>query len=292
MDRRDDQSPESYGDTVDLDKLLAQAGALGAEWSISIRREKDPAPFIDHCPGKLLRTASVAKVFVLMEVADRLTRNTIDATQLIDRRATQTVLDSGIWHAMHVDSLPIIDLAVLVGAVSDSWATNALIEVCGLDRVQALAAAVAPGGSMLYDYVRNDRSGDVPETLSDGCAQDWATIMQRLYYADDIDIAVRRHVLAWLAQDTDLSMVAAAFDLDPLAHDSEDLGLHLWHKTGTDLGVRADVGVIRSTSTVVSYAVVCNWPATDIRAHTRRVVLSTMRRIGEEIRSGIIGASA
>jgi beta-lactamase class A len=276
---------------VDLEELLAETSALNAEWSISIHRQEDPAAFIEHCPGKLLRTASVAKVFVLMELADRLATNTLGAEQLIDRRATQAVLDSGIWHAMHVNSLPVIDLAVLVGALSDNWATNALIDVCGLNRVQALAAAVAPGGSMLHDYVRNDRTGNVPETLSDGCAQDWAMIMQRLYYADDIDFVVRRHVLAWLAQDTDLSMVAAAFDLDPLAHDTEDLGLRLWHKTGADHGVRADVGVIRSTSAVVSYAVVCNWPAADERPHTRRVVHSTMRRIGDEIRSGITASA-
>ncbi|MGH8860620.1 MAG: serine hydrolase [Jatrophihabitantaceae bacterium] len=276
---------------MDLDELLARTRALGAQWSISIRREDDPAAFIEDCPGKLLRTASVAKVFVLMELADRLARNAIDAEQLIDRRETHAVLDSGIWHAMHVDSLPVIDLAVLVGAVSDNWATNALIDVCGLDRIQALAAAAAPRGSMLHDYVRNDRSGDVPDTLSDGCAQDWARIMQRLYYADGLDAAVCHHVLAWLAQDADLSMVAAAFDLDPLAHDTEDLGVRLWHKTGTDLGVRADVGVIRSTSTVVSYAVVCNWPATDAHPHTRRAVHSTMRRIGDEIRSDITRGS-
>lgn len=273
---------------MNLDELLAPTHAEGAEWSISIRRDEDPAAFLEHRPWNLLSTASVAKVFVLMELADRLARNVIDAEQLIDRRATQRVLDSGIWHAMQVNSLPVIDLAVLVGALSDNWATNALIDVCGLDRVQALAAAVAPGGSMLHDYVRDDRSGDVPETLSVGCAQDWATIMQRLYYVNGIDVAVCRHVLTWLAQDADLSMVAAAFDLDPLAHDTEDLGLRLWHKTGTDFGVRADVGVIRSTSMVVSYAVICNWPATDLGPHTRREVHSTMRRIGDEIRSGIV----
>jgi beta-lactamase class A len=277
---------------VDVDELLAQTRALGAEWSISIRREKDATAFLEHCPGRLLHTASVAKVFVLMELADRLVSGAIDAGRLIDRRETQTVLDSGIWHAMQVDILPVIDLAVLVGAVSDNWATNALIDVCGLDRIQATAAVAAPGGSMLRDYVRNDRSGDVPETLSDGCAQDWATIMQRLYYPDGIDVAICRHVLEWLAQDTDLSMVAAAFDLDPVAHDTEDLGLRLWHKTGTDPGVRADVGVIRSASTVVSYAVLCNWPATDMRPRMRRAVHSTMRRIGKEIRSVITRGSA
>jgi beta-lactamase class A len=270
---------------VDLDELLAPTRALHAEWSIALRRGDDPTAFVRHNPGQLLRTASVAKVFVLLELADRLASRALDGERLIDRRRSSAVGDSGIWQAMRVDALPLRDLGVLVGAVSDNWATNALIDVCGLDRIRAMAAAVAPGGSTLHDYVRDDRSGDVPGTLSHGCADDWATIMQRLHYAIGIDAAVGRTVLAWLARDTDLSMVAAALDLDPLAHDTEDLGLRLWHKTGTDPGVRADVGVVRSRAAVVSYAVVCNWPPEDVRPQTRRAVHSTMRRIGEEIRS-------
>lgn len=274
---------------MDLTRLLAQTRALGAQWSISVRRDDEPAAFAEYGPSRRVRTASVAKVFVLIELADRLARGELDAGQLIDRRDTQPVFDSGIWHAMSVDRLPVTDVAVLVGAFSDNWATNALIGACGLDRIQARALGLAPGGSMLHDYVRNERSGEMPETLSDGCAQDWAMIMQRLHYADGIDGAVCRRVLAWLAQDADLSMVAGAFDLDPLAHDTEDLGLRLWHKTGTDLGVRADVGVLRSASTVASYAVLCNWPATDVSPQTRRAVHSTMGQIGDEIRSAVTG---
>ncbi len=90
-------------------------------------------------------------------------------------------------------------------------------------------------------------------------------------------------VLEWLAHDADLSMVAGAFDLDPLAHDVVDLGLRLWHKTGTDVGVRADVGVVASTSATVTYAALCNWP--DDGAVARRAVLTTMRAIGDEIRA-------
>jgi beta-lactamase class A len=275
---------------MDLTALLAPTLALGAQWSISVRQDGEPAALAEYCPSKRLRTASVAKVFVLIELADRLRQGEIHAEQLIDRRDTPPVLDSGIWHAMRVDLLPVTDLAVLVGAFSDNWATNALIGACGLDRIQALAVALAPGGSMLHDYVRDERSGDGPETLSQGCAQDWAMIMLRLHHADGIDVAVCQQVLAWLAQDADLSMVAGAFDLDPLAHDAEDLGLRLWHKTGTDLGVRADVGVLRSASAVASYAVVCNWPATDVSPRTRRAVHSTLRQIGDEIRSAVTGA--
>jgi beta-lactamase class A len=274
---------------VELDDVLAGTRAAGAQWSIAVRRDGQPAPWFEHEARTLLRTASVAKVFLLLELAGRLAARDIDPGHLVDRRRSAAVHDSGLWRALRVDQLPVTDLAVLVGAVSDNWATNALLDLCGLDRVQALAADLAPGGSMLHDYVRDKRSGDLPATLSEGCAGDWATIMQRLHRADGIDATVCRSVLSWLALGTDLSMVAGAFDLDPLAHDTDDLGIRLWHKTGTDPGVRADVGVVRSGTAAVSYAVVCNWPEADAPPGTRRAVLQVMREIGDEIRSALAG---
>ncbi len=133
---------------------------------------------------------------------------------------------------------------------------------------------------MLHDYVRDVRSAGDPPSLSDGCADDWVEIVQGLYSA-------RSPVLDWLAHGADLSMVAGAFDLDPLAHDVADLGLRLWNKTGTDAGVRADVGVVASATAAVSYAVLCNWPEADVA--TRGPVLRAMRRIGDGIRAVVAG---
>ena len=263
-------------DGADLVALIAQTRRRGARWSISLRRGDDPEQSAEYCSRDLVRTASVAKIFVLMALASRLANGRLSADRLVDRRRVDEVLDSGLWHAMRADSLPVADVALLIGAVSDNWATNVALDLCGLDTVQALARSVAPAGSMLNDYVRMARPAGVPATLSVGCAQDWVEIMQGLY-------AERSTVLDWLAHDADLSMVAGAFDLDPLAHDVNDLGLRLWHKTGTDDGVRADVGVVASAQAVVSYAVLCNWP--DDGADSRRAVLTTMRAIGDEIRT-------
>lgn len=254
-----------------------------------MRRGTEPTPWLAHGAGTVLRTASVAKVFLLLELAGRLAARDLDPAQLVDRRGSVAVHDSGLWHALRVDALPVADLAVLVGAVSDNWATNALLDLCGLDRVQALAARMAPGGSMLHDYVRDERTGDVPPALSEGCAGDWCAILQRLYHADGIGPDICQLVLGWLAYDADTSMVAGAFDLDPLAHAGEDLGLRLWHKTGADPGVRADVGVVRSAGADASYAVICNWPAARDDAAMRRAVLRTMRDLGDVVRAAVSG---
>jgi beta-lactamase class A len=57
----------------------------------------------------------------------------------------------------------------------------------------------------------------------------------------------------------------------------------VWSKTGTDAGVRADVGLIEAPRGVVAYAVICNWdPGTDA---PRDAVLHAMRAIGSHIRA-------
>jgi beta-lactamase class A len=79
-------------------------------------------------------------------------------------------------------------------------------------------------------------------------------------------------------------MVASAFGLDPLAHaGGADRGITLWNKTGTDSGVRADVGAVRHGTGTVAYAVICNWRAED-RADPRDQVLAAMRAIGDLLR--------
>src|SRR5690606_37577890 len=117
---------------------------------------------------------------------------------------------------------------------------------------------LAPGGSTLLDRVRDVRTPEYPSALSVGCAADWVGVLAALAAGEVVDVAVSRLVLDWLGLGVDLSMVAGALGLDPLAHAEPDRGLLLWHKTGTDAGVRADVGLVAGERTV-AYAVLCGW---------------------------------
>jgi beta-lactamase class A len=75
-------------------------------------------------------------------------------------------------------------------------------------------------------------------------------------------------------------MVAAGLHLDPLAHVAADRGLLLRNKTGTDDGIRADVGLLRTRTPggVVCYAVLAN--GDDAEHDGTAEVLAGMRRIG------------
>lgn len=265
--------------------VLAAASPSGTEWSVELLDAGTGEVLFDHRSRRLLRTASVAKLFLLLEVAERLDRGELSAMQPLRRDAVAPVADSGLWQHLAVDELPLEDVARLVGAVSDNWATNVLVDLVGLAAVQERARRSAPGGSTLHDLVRDVRTPADPPTLSSGCAADWAGLFAALHRRDAGGATVSGRVLDWLAPSADLSMVASAFGLDPLAHVDPDRGVTLWNKTGTSAGVRADVGLVTTERAARAYAVICNWDPTD--DSLRGPVLTAMRDLGAAIRHGL-----
>lgn len=274
--------------------LVAALEALpGVRWSICVR-DASGAPLLAHRADDELPTASVGKILLLAAAAGMLHGGELAEDEPLARDPRLGVADSGLWQHLAGGPLTPSDLAVLIGAVSDNWATNVLLDRVGRERVpwSTLDPAGGPRVS-LNDFVRDVRGPEHPPTLSNGtagmlCAQLLALAAGRLpAHAGD-----GRRVLGWLRLNTDLSMVASAFGLDPLAHTAPDLGLLLANKTGTDAGIRADVGLVvpcgpdgvPDDGDALAYAALAHWapdlPPDDER-RTRLGVLAVMRRIGE-----------
>ncbi|MEV4508473.1 serine hydrolase [Dactylosporangium sp. NPDC049525] len=251
-------------------------------------RDADGRVVHAHRPDLVLSTASVGKLLLLLEVA-----RSLPPDLPCDRRDVAAVADSGLWQHLGTDVLPVRDLAVLVASVSDNLATNVLLRRAGLDRVAALAASLGLTVTALHDVVRDVRTAAHPPRLSSGSAGELSLLLHRLP-----GIEGGAQVLDWMRTSVDLSMVASAFDLDPLSHD----GVLLRNKTGTDDGVRADVGVVTGTAGAVSYAALANWsPAASPASPTSPTsptspvspvatvgeVLATMRALGNAIRAHV-----
>ena len=208
-------------------------------------------------------TASIGKVFLLCEVAERIADGRLDPRARLARDPRLSVADSGLWQHLAQDSLPLEDLCFLVAAVSDNWATNVLLDMVGLESVGARAQALGCHYSGLHDRVRDARTDDDPPTLSSGTARELAEVARRIHLAasggdaEGVSVDAARLVEGWLLTGVDLSMVAAPFRLDPLAHGEGDL--RLWNKTGTDRGIRADMGVIWTDADAVAYAAIATW---------------------------------
>lgn len=226
-------------------------------------------------------TASVGTVVLLIEVAARLASDPQENLRLVDRTAADAVTGSGVWQHLQIPSMPIADLAALVGATSDNLATNVLLRRVGLDAVRERAEALGLSRTALLDVVRDERGPDDAPQLSIGSARELTWLLATLANGEIVDSAVSSRVIGWLSLNTDQSMVASAFGLDPLSHRQPDHGVLLVNATGVDVGVRAEVGVLRGPRAGVSYAVITQFDDTNL--HYRLAVLEGMRTLGTDL---------
>jgi beta-lactamase class A len=246
---------------VIVDEVVAATPHV--RWSISVGD-------VTHEPDRELRTASVGKLLLLFETARQITAGELDPSAQLSRDARHSVADSGLWQHLTQNRLPVADVAVLIAAVSDNDATNVLLERIGLTSVAAMAERLGLRHTALHDRVRDDRGPQHPATLSTGTAAELRRVMRRLARRELLDPRTDALIDGWLATSTDLSMVASAFHDDPLAH-----ALGVRNKTGTDDGVRADVGYRGD----LTYAVMANWdPAA---GDATAAVMDGMRAIGQ-----------
>ena len=229
----------------------------------------------------VLPTASIGKVLLLIEVSARLTKQDFSGYGILDKSARDTVGDSGIWQHLQAPSLPVSDLATLVGATSDNLATNLLLGRIGLDAVRARTESLGLTRTALLDVARNNRGPDDAPQLSVGSTAELSWLFGALARGEIVDGPTSQRVMSWLSLNCDLSMVASAFGLDPLSHRTPDHSTLLVNKTGTDEGVRAEAGALRGQRAAVSYSVSVHF--SDDTLETRLRVMEAMRTVGEEL---------
>lgn len=249
-----------------------------AHWSVRVTGAQGGGLFA-HDPGRMLRTASLGKLILLLAAAQAIETGRLNPDERLRRSAATRVDDSGVWQHLSIDQLPVTDVARLIGLSSDNWATNVLLErLGGVDEVARTAEGIGIHDIRLLDRVRDERGTGVPETLSVGSAAAYADFFLRL----PVGGPVLSRVTDWLGGGFDLSMVGSAFGLDPLSH-GDDPSLELVSKTGTDAGIRADAGFVRMQDRTIVYACIANWKPDD--GVSTDEILAVMREVGRAIRA-------
>lgn len=229
----------------------------------------------------VLPTASIGKVLLLIEVSARLTAREFSGYGILDKSPRDAVSNSGLWQHLQAPSLPITDLGALVGATSDNLATNVLLRQVGLDAVRARTESLGLARTALLDLVRESRGPDDAPQLSVGSTAELSWLFGALYRGQIVDEVTSRRVIGWLSLNTDLSMVSSAFGLDPLSHRASDHGIQLVNKTGTDHGIRSEVGILQGPRGAVSYAVTVQFEDDSLSQRLR--VLDAMRTVGLDL---------
>ena len=260
---------------------LGQLAYEGVEVSASILDLHSGKALVSIDDRIVLPTASIGKVLLLIEVSALLTARDFSGYGILDKTPRDLVGDSGVWQHMQAPALPVADLATLVGATSDNMATNLLLSRVGLDAVRKRTESLGLSRTALLDLVRDKRGPDDAPQLSVGSTAELSWLFGALARGEIVDPLTSQRVMGWLSLNCDLSMVASAFGLDPLAHRMPDHNTLLVNKTGTDLGIRAEVGALRGGRASVSYAVSVHFPDRDLQSRLK--VLAAMRTVGEEL---------
>ncbi|WP_319021097.1 serine hydrolase [Brevibacterium aurantiacum] len=269
-----DQEATSNMGNVDFDRLP------GVRFSALAHDIDSGERVFAHNENEELDTASMGKVFLLHTALQMHVGGTLNLQERLSRRPSERVDESGIWYLMEQNDLSIYDVAVLVGAFSDNFATNVLIRRIGLENVARQVEDLGYRNSGLHDFLRWPRPAKAPRTLSTGTAAEISDFMARHAKDEFWDESTNEIFRRWLGAGADTSMVASAFDLDPLAHYNYQRDVWVWNKTGTNGTIRADAGIAMTPTRRVAYAVFANWePGTD------RVVdvMPIMREAGEVI---------
>lgn len=230
---------------------------------------------------EVLPLASAGKLLLLAEIARELADGRIDSREEITIEPEDYCGGSGLLTALSPRRWTIGDLARLTAAVSDNTATNALIRRIGLDRVNEGAKDLGLRSTRILDRIREPRRLSHPPTFALGTAREAAALAGRLAGAEPW----ARTMLGWLALNTDRTMVAATIPHDPEERDVRERPrtrdgacsrgvLRVANKTGTDTGIRADVGVVRGERTSC-YAVIGSCAPGD-----EQRLVSGMRAVG------------
>jgi beta-lactamase class A len=148
-------------------------------------------------------------------------------------------------------ALTLADLDILMLAVSDNAATNALMGVVGLDQVNALAARLGLTGTAvrrpMMDVEAAERGDD-----NTTCAGDMAALMAALGRAVDIPLRACRRVLHGLSQ---------SHHTDVIARHLSAPGRIVACKQGMLASVLHDVALVEDARGRVAMAVLSSPPA-------------------------------
>lgn len=260
---------------------LAQLAYSGARVSASVIDLQTGATLVAIDDRVTMPTSSVGKILLLIEVSARITARDASGFGILEKTPGDAVGDAGIWQRMQAPVLPVTDLALLVGATSDTLATNVLLRRVGLDSVRARAESLGLSRTALLDLVRTHRGPDDAPQVSIGCSAELSWLFAALAGGHVVDPVTSKRVLGWLSHNADLSMVSSAFGLDPLSHRTPDFGLQLINKTGADSGVRSEAGLLSGSRTGVAYALTVLFSDTELAARLR--VLDAMRIFGRDL---------
>lgn len=260
---------------TDIAAIAAEAVSSSVSLSVAVT---DPASdrSVEWRAADVTPVASAAKVLLLATVARLVSAGALDPDETVTVAQDDHCGGTGLLRSLAAScDWTVGDLALLVAAVSDNVATNALLRRVDRSAVDATAETLGLGDLQIHDRVRDARGPADPPTFASGSARDLCRLMQLASTGRLVDPAASTLLLTWLNANEDHGLVCAPLRHDP--YDPEAEPLRVWNKTGRDVGVRADVGAIAGRHRLAYAAVATCRPSAEWDA------VRTLRSVGDAL---------
>jgi beta-lactamase class A len=193
-------------------------------------------------------TASVIKVGLCCAILELVATGEADLAETLTLSPVgDRVAGGGILKQLEVETLSLRDVVELTITLSDNVATNALLERCGADRVNAYLAGLGLVETRIngpIDFARTTH--DVDGGIGISTPREQTMLLTALARGTILEPALCEYLLAVLRRQHYQDQIPRWLGWNPYAqYHGRDQVLTVANKTGELDGIRADVGLVR-----------------------------------------------
>jgi len=193
-------------------------------------------------------TASVIKVGLCCAALELVARGEADLAETLTLPSPgERVAGGGILKQLEVETISLRDAVELTITISDNVATNALVERCGVDRVNAYLAGLGLAETRILgpvDFARTTH--DVEGGIGVSTPREQTTLLTAVAQGSMLEPALCEYLLAVLGRQHYQDQIPRWLGWNPYAqYHGRDQVLTIANKTGELDGIRADVGLVR-----------------------------------------------
>jgi beta-lactamase class A len=192
-------------------------------------------------------TASTIKVPILIELFRQVESGTVCLSDRLAVTEVTKTVGSGILRELSLGvELSVRDFAMLMIVVSDNTATNVLIDLVGLERINQTMVDLGFPSTQLRERLDFAKIGQDARNLAVSTPVDLAGIMEALATGTILSDTSRAEILDILQHQHYLNLVPRYLPHDPYAEDwgEPTNGLTIANKTGGWTGMRADMALV------------------------------------------------
>jgi beta-lactamase class A len=199
-------------------------------------------------PDERFPTASVIKVGLCCAALDLVARGEADLAETLTLPAVgERVAGGGILKQLEVETVSLRDAVELTITLSDNVATNALVERCGADRVNAYLAGLGLAETRILgpvDFARTTHN--LNGGIGVSTPREQTTLLTALSRGSILEPGLCEYLLAVLGRQHYQDQIPRWLGWNPYAqYHGRDQVLTVANKTGELDGIRADVGLVR-----------------------------------------------